>query len=80
MAKIDMTKYKDLPVIGFQPFGEVVIDFTQHAKWDIPPKVAIILTPTGAFVTHAQNPHQPYTPNVGNRTGLNVKTKAMHVG
>ena len=61
MPKIDLSKYKDLPIIGFQPFGEVVIDFTQHAKWDIPPKIAIILAPTGAFVTHAQNPHQPYT-------------------
>jgi 3-keto-5-aminohexanoate cleavage enzyme len=61
VAKIDLSKYKDLPTIGFQPFGKVVMDFSQHPKWDIPSKIAIILAPTGAFVTRDQNPHQPYT-------------------
>jgi len=61
MSKIDISKYKDLPIIGFKPFGDVVMDFSQHPKWDIPSKIAIILAPTGAFVTRAQNPHQPYT-------------------
>ena len=61
MGKIDISKYKDLPTIGFQPFGEVVMDFSQHPRWEIPPKIAIILAPTGAFVTRDQNPNQPYT-------------------
>lgn len=61
MAKIDISKYKDLPVIGFQPFGETIVDFASHPPWDIPDKIGIIAAPTGAFVTKEQNPHQPYT-------------------
>lgn len=61
MAKIDLSKYKDLPIIGFHPYGDVILDFGQHPKWKIPEKFAIILAPTGAFVTRDQNPYQPYT-------------------
>jgi hypothetical protein len=61
MRKRDISKFKDLPTIGFQPFGDVVINFREHTKWRIPRKIAIILAPTGAFVTRDQNPYQPYT-------------------
>ena len=61
MGKIDLSKFKDLPTIGFQPFGKVIMDYGQHPKWKIPPKIGIIVAPTGAFVTRSQNPHQPYT-------------------
>ncbi len=61
MGKSDISKYKDLPTIGFQPFSDVVINFREHRKWKIPRKIAIILAPTGAFVTRDQNPYQPYT-------------------
>lgn len=59
MEKVDLAHYKDLPTIGFIPFGKVIMDISQHPRWEIPPKVAIILAPTGAFLTKEQNPHQP---------------------
>jgi 3-keto-5-aminohexanoate cleavage enzyme len=61
MGKMNLSKYKDLPTIGFQPFGDVVINFREHPKWKIPRKIAVVLAPTGAFVTRDQNPNQPYT-------------------
>lgn len=61
MTKMDLSKYKDLPTIGFMPFSEIIVDLSQHKKWDIPPKVAIVAAPTGAFFTKQQNPYQPYT-------------------
>jgi 3-keto-5-aminohexanoate cleavage enzyme len=61
MGKIDMSKFKDIPRIGFVPFGEVVCEISSHVAWDTPKKVAIIAAPTGAFYTREQNPHQPLT-------------------
>lgn len=61
MHEIDFSKYKDVPVIGFQPFGKTIMDVSSHAPWDIPDKVGIVAAPTGAFITKEQNPHQPYT-------------------
>jgi 3-keto-5-aminohexanoate cleavage enzyme len=59
MAKVDLTKYKDIPTIGFKPFSDVILDFSQHNKWVIPSKVAIVAAPVGAFVSKKQNPYQP---------------------
>jgi len=61
MGKIDMSKYKDIPRIGFVPFGDVVCETTSHPAWDTPKKVAIIAAPAGAFYTRQQNPYQPLT-------------------
>lgn len=61
MTKIDMSKYKDIPRIGFQPFGDVICETTSHTAWDAPKKVAIVAAPTGAFYSKQQNPYQPYT-------------------
>jgi 3-keto-5-aminohexanoate cleavage enzyme len=61
MAKIDFSKYKDVPTIGFQPFGKIVMDLSDHLPWEIPSEVAIIAAPTGAFFTKQQNPSQPYS-------------------
>ena len=60
MAKIDISKYKDVPTIGFVPFSEIIMDLSDHAPWEIPAKVAIIVAPTGAFFSKQQNPNQPY--------------------
>ena len=61
MPTIDFSQYKDVPVIGFQPFGQAIMDVTSHPLWDIPAKVGIVAAPTGAFITKEQNPNQPYT-------------------
>jgi 3-keto-5-aminohexanoate cleavage enzyme len=63
MAKFDFSKYKDTPIIAFQPFSEVIMDLSPHAPWEIPDKIAVIAAPTGAFFTRQQNPSQPYTPD-----------------
>lgn len=59
ISKIDFSKYKDIPTIGFQPFGDAIMDTVSHAKWDLPEKVGIVVAPTGAFVSKEQNPSQP---------------------
>jgi 3-keto-5-aminohexanoate cleavage enzyme len=61
MAKIDFSKYKNLPTIFFKPFGDMVVDLRDHSLWEVPDKIAIIVAPTGAFFTKEQNPHQPYS-------------------
>lgn len=61
MPEIDFSKYKDVPTIGFQPFGNSIMDVSSHPPWDIPEKVGIVAAPTGAFITKEQNPNQPYT-------------------
>ncbi len=59
MAKIDLSKYKDLPTIYFQPFSETLVETVSHIAWEVPDKVAIVVAPTGAFYSKKQNPHQP---------------------
>jgi 3-keto-5-aminohexanoate cleavage enzyme len=61
MARVDFSKYKDLPPTGVQPFSNLTMDMSGHPKWDIPNKIAIIVAPTGLFFTREQNPNQPYT-------------------
>ena len=59
MSKVDFSKYRDIPTIGFQPFGDAIMDTVSHPTWEIPDKVGIIVAPTGAFVSKEQNPSQP---------------------
>ena len=35
-TKIDFSKYKGLPTLGFQQFGQTVVDMAYHEKWKIP--------------------------------------------
>jgi len=46
MRKADISRFKDLPTIGFQPFGDVVINFREHPRWKIPRKIAVIFDET----------------------------------
>jgi hypothetical protein len=46
MREADISKFKHLPTIGFQPFGDVVIHFREHPRWKIPRKIAVILDET----------------------------------
>lgn len=61
MKKSDLSRYKDIPLGGLQPFGSTIMDLSSQNAWLIPDKIAIILAPTGAFFTRQQNPYQPYT-------------------
>jgi 3-keto-5-aminohexanoate cleavage enzyme len=63
MAKIDMSKYKDVPIFGVRLFSEFIIDPTEQAKWEVPDKVAITVAPMGSFFRRQHNPRQPYTPD-----------------
>lgn len=60
MPDFDFSKYDDMPTFVFQPFSQVIMDFSAHPPWEIPPKVAVIVAPTGATFTKEQNLNQPY--------------------
>lgn len=62
MKKIDLSRYKDIPLGGLQLFGPAIMDLSSQNRWEVPDKIAIIAAPTGAFFMRQQNPHQPYTP------------------
>jgi 3-keto-5-aminohexanoate cleavage enzyme len=62
MKKLDLSRYKDIPLGGIQLFGSTIMDLSSQSPWLVPDKVAVIVAPTGAFFTRQQNPYQPYTP------------------
>jgi 3-keto-5-aminohexanoate cleavage enzyme len=61
MTKIDFSKFKDIPPLGFYSYGKTVVDMAHHEKWKIPEKVLIQIAPVGLFFMRDQNPYQPYT-------------------
>lgn len=59
VPKIDMSRYKDVPVPLFIPYAEQFVDFSRLAKWDIPEKVIVKAAVNGAMLSKENNPNIP---------------------
>ena len=61
VMKIDMSKYKDVPVPLFIPYAEQFVDLSRLPKWDIPDKVIVKAAVNGAMLSKENNPNLPIT-------------------